>query len=279
MNKVINDLIQLQDLIQIQAQHKTLKPRNHLSQLISSIEEMKANLPRSTRDLFEKLQKTTQMAIVPIYNGACTGCGMDLPIGQVNEVKMPTQLQQCPSCSRIVYMPPKDMPTMTGTTASKYGPRQTGIEKYTSRELMLPDLDADNAEEATEALCGAMESAGFVQDCKQMVEIALERESVVSTAVDHGAAFPHARGIEGGGLTLAFGKSTKGFTFDSSAKEPTHFVFFIAIPTAASAFYLKLLAGLTEALQSEANRKRLLKADTPQKLMSALLQSTRKTIK
>lgn len=279
MNKTINDLIQLQDLIQIQAQHKTIKPKNHLAQLNNSIEKMTASLPDDIRSIFTKLQRNSQLAIVPIHNNSCTGCGMDLPVGQVNEIKMPTELQQCPTCSRILYMPPKNMPLMTGTTASKYGPRQTGIAKYTSPELMIPELGAQNADQAIEELCALMLSAGFVHDGEQMAEIAMERESVVSTAVDHGAAFPHARGIEGGGLTLAFGKSTQGFIFDSAAAEPSHFVFFIAIPTAASAFYLKLLAGLTESLQSEASRKKLLKAETPERLMTVLLQTTRKTIK
>ena len=50
--------------------------------------------------------------------------------------------------------------------------------------------------------------------------------------------------MEGGGLTLAMGLSSKGIKFGGPARSLTRIVFLIVIPSAASAFYLKLLAGL-----------------------------------
>jgi mannitol/fructose-specific phosphotransferase system IIA component (Ntr-type) len=64
--------------------------------------------------------------------------------------------------------------------------------------------------------------------------------------------------VEGGGLTLALGVSRKGIAFDGADAKPTHLVFFIVIPIAASAFYLKLLAGLAETFVKVENRKAIL---------------------
>lgn len=279
MNKLTNDLLQLQELIEIRAQHQTIKPRNHLAQLNGSIEKMESQLPPEIEAMFQKLLRSTKAVVVPVHHGACTGCGMNIPVSLTQDIRSGKSIQQCSNCSRILYCPPEDMPVINATASSKYGVRQTGIAKYTAPELMLPELEARDAEAAIEELCQKLKDEGFVDDTTQLVEIAMEREAVISTAVDHGIAFPHARGVEGGGLTLALGKSERGFKFDESSDELTHLVFFIIIPTAASAFYLKLLAGLTESLQNELRRNKLLQADSPKKLWNALLQATKKTIK
>jgi mannitol/fructose-specific phosphotransferase system IIA component (Ntr-type) len=279
MNKITNDLIQLQELIEVKAHHQTIKPRNHLTQLNKSIEKMLGELPPDIRTLFEKLIKTSHTAVVPVYNDACSACGMNIPVSMKYDIKSAKTIEQCPNCSRILYSPPENLEMIASAERAKHLRHQTGIAKYSSAALMIFDLDAGNSEEAIGAICARLEAEGFVDDGAQIAEIALERESIISTAVDHGVAFPHARGVEGGGLTLALGKSAKGFHYDEDSDELTHLVFFIVIPTAASAFYLKLLAGLTEALQSEASRAKLIKAESDKKLWNALIQTTKKTIK
>ncbi len=278
MKKIINDIIQLQELIEVKIQHQTMRPRNHLTGLNKSIDKMTKSLPQEVRSIFEKLHKKSQLAIVPIHDGCCAGCGMNLPVSLVYDVKAEIELQQCPNCSRIIFIYPGDAPVMTGTSTSKYAPRQSGIARYSSVDLMLPDMQATDCEGAVGELCSVMQSAGFTKDKEQLAELAMERESIVSTAMDHGIAFPHVRGIEGGGMILALGKSSEGINFNESSDEPVHIIFFMVIPTAASAFYLKLLSGLSESYQNEKNREKLLGADTPKKMWNALIQTTRKTV-
>ena len=59
----------------------------------------------------------------------------------------------------------------------------------------------------------------------------------------------------------------------------TKIIFFIAIPTAAAAFYLKLLSGLAETFAKEEARKALMDAKDQDKLWKALSKLTRATIK
>ena len=100
----------------------------------------------------------------------------------------------------------------------------------------------------------------------------------MSTAVDHGIAFPHARGVEGGGLTLAVGLSAKGIRFSPESRALSRIIFFVSIPTAASAFYLKLLSGLTKTFEKTAHREKLQAAETPEELWKALKSTTRAAI-
>ena len=144
---------------------------------------------------------------------------------------------------------------------------------------MISELDCDDKEGAIAALAGQMETEGFVDKADLLVEEALRREALYSTAVDHGLAFPHVRGVEGGALTLSVGLSKKGIHFDGPNGDLTHIVFFIVIPTAASAFYLKLLAGLTETFMVEDAREALMAAEDQAAVWKVLVKTTRKAIK
>ena len=118
----------------------------------------------------------------------------------------------------------------------------------------------------------------FIDGEKKLKEEVLRREAIVSTAVNNGLAFPHARGIEGGGLTMALGIRGKGLKFSKDAKRLTRIIFFMVIPTAASAFYLKLLAGLTRAFRDKEAREKLLAAESEKEVWKLLGKLTRTSI-
>jgi len=143
----------------------------------------------------------------------------------------------------------------------------------------MPHIEAATRDEAIEEMSMKLEAEQFVDNGRKLRDAAIARESIISTAVEHGIAFPHVRGIEGGGLTLALATSKKGIRCEQGGKNLTRIIFFLLIPTGASAFYLKLLAGLTESFQKKENRDKLLDADTPEKLWKALAATTRSTVK
>src|SRR5262249_16943485 len=125
----------------------------------------------------------------------------------------------------------------------RMAPRKVGISRFSSQSLMIPRMEATDKESAIRELGIKMAEEGFVDNGPKFVEEALRREAILSTAVEHGLAFPHVRGVEGGGLSLSLGISEKGIEFDGiDGKVKTRMIFLIAIPVAASAFYLKLLA-------------------------------------
>jgi mannitol/fructose-specific phosphotransferase system IIA component (Ntr-type) len=153
---------------------------------------------------------------------------------------------------------------------------KTGISRFSAEELMIVGLDVDTREEAIAQLADAMEKGGFIKNADSLVTAALERESVLSTAMGEGLAFPHVRGVEGGGLTLAMGVSQKGIDWEG---EKVNFVFLSAIPVAVSAFYLRLMSGIIQTFSKEANRKSILEAADSAALWKALQKATRITVK
>jgi mannitol/fructose-specific phosphotransferase system IIA component (Ntr-type) len=276
MQSLINQLLQLQELVLILDEHRATGDGSHLTRLQQNVEAMAEGLPIQVKGFVQRLLKKDHIVMAPMHNGSCAMCGMRLPISQVQAVKQAKDMQTCPSCARILYEP-LDVARWVGEVHSRSEPRKVGIARFSAPSLMIANLKATNRNDAILELANAMQDARFVDDAGKLVTAALERENVLSTAVENGLAFPHVRGIEGGGLTLALGTSQKGIKFDDD--HVAKIIFFLAIPTAVSAFYLRLVAGLSETFLKAANRASLLAATTQDQLWKALVRITRNTVK
>jgi mannitol/fructose-specific phosphotransferase system IIA component (Ntr-type) len=143
---------------------------------------------------------------------------------------------------------------------------------------MVPKLAATTREEVIGELAKLMGDGGFVEDAATVTELALRREAIVSTAVEHGLAFPHVRDVEGGGLTFAVGLKEKGIKFGAHEDHLSKIFFFIVLPTPATAFYLRLLAGMVRTFESTEARKELLDCDTPEQMWKTLIKLTKSTV-
>ena len=274
---IITQLVQLQELLIAKKQQEASSPEGaHTEKLDEAIVALAKALPPPVLAQFQRLLKRDPQAIVPIENGICTGCGVALPIALTHQVHAADDIYHCPECARLLFYREKIARNIRKAARRNDAPL-VGIARYSAETLMIPDLQAKDCAGAIRELALQMQEEGFVDDTDTLVTAALQREAIVSTAVGHGIAFPHVRSVEGGGLTLALGISKEGIPFDASnPKELVHVVFFMVIPTAASAFYLKLLSTLSRTFASEAARQKLLDADTPDKLWKELDKLTQK---
>ncbi len=277
MKNIVNALYQLQELILARDEHRATGDGAHLARLNESIDTLMRELPTNVASYANRLMNRDHVMMAPVHNGCCAVCGMRLPVSQIQTVRQCKSLQFCPGCARILYED-SEAPQWVGAIPSRNEPRKTGISRFSAETLMVPDLVACSAADAIEVLAGKMESEGFISRADKLILSAMERESVLSTAMDNGLAFPHVRSVEGGALTLACGVSKEPITWDNEGN-PVNIVFLVTIPSAVSAFYIRLIAGLTEAFLKEANRKALYEADTPLALWKALCKATRYTIK
>ena len=276
MQSLINHLLQLQELVLILDEHRATGDGSHLTRLSENVEQMTEKLPIQIRGFVQRLLKKDHIVMAPMHNGACAICGMRLPISQVQSVRKLKEVQTCPSCARILFESP-EAAHWVGEAASRTEPRKSGIARFSAATLMLPNMQAATRDDSIRELATCIQAAGFVDDADKLVHAAIERENILGTAMEHGLAFPHVRGVEGGGLTLAMGTSAKGIPFDND--HISNIICFFLIPTAVSAFYLRLMAGLTESFMKTQNRTALMAAATPEQLWKALTKATRYTVK
>ena len=279
MQKTINHLVQLQELTLARAEQEASMPGSQLGQLDQAIDTMMNELQPDVQSTFRRMLKKSSLAMVPIANKNCSACGMSLPVSLIQAVRTAEKLQACPNCGRLLYYTttaPRQVGVSKGRRRSE--PPKVGVERFSAPNLMIPRLAATDRDGAIAEICHLMQAEKFIDNGDLLREEALKREAIVSTAVDQGLAFPHVRGVEGGGLTLALAVSEKGIKFGGPSRTLTRIIFFLVIPTAASAFYLKLLSGLTDACRKEDSRTKLLEAETPEALWNALLKVTKSAL-
>ena len=276
MKSQINNLRQLQELVLTRDEHHQTGDGSHLDSLNDSIFELQDKLDPQVRGLYDRLYKKSHIVLAAMSNGCCSVCGMQVPIAQSQQVKLAQHLVTCSSCGRILFADDADAAHNVAEKSDR-DDTKTGISRFSAEELVVADLDSTSEQDAIAALAGLMEKNRFISNADSLVAAAMERESVLSTAMDGAPlAFPHVRGVEGGSLTLAMGVSKKGIDW---AGTKVNVVFLSAIPVAVSAFYLRLMSGIMQAFSKPENVDALLAAKDQTALWKALVKATRHYVK
>jgi len=73
-----------------------------LAQLERKRQQQVAAIPPSHLATYERLRQRLGHAVALLQGSACSGCGMTLPTGQVQQVRMSQELTFCPNCQRIL---------------------------------------------------------------------------------------------------------------------------------------------------------------------------------
>ena len=275
MKSQLNTLRQLQELVLTRDEHHQTGDGSHLDALNDSIDALQSKLEPQVAGLYARLYQKSHIVISAMNNNCCAVCGMQVPIAQGQQVRLAQHLVTCSSCGRILFAMDEDAVKNTAEAPDRDNPK-TGISRFSAEELMVPELQATTREGAIAELALVMEKHGFISSAQNLTAAALEREGVLSTAMDGALAFPHVRGVEGGGLTLALGVSKNGIDWGG---EKVHLVFLSAIPVAVSAFYLRLMAGISQTFVKEANAKAVLAAADAASLWKTLQKVTRTTVR
>lgn len=85
---------------------QTETKRENMARLQREQAQRLARIPEDIRELYELLnQKYPGSAIVPVKEGACSGCSMNLVRQRVTEVRRADQPVRCDNCTRLLYDP------------------------------------------------------------------------------------------------------------------------------------------------------------------------------
>ena len=130
---------------------------------------------------------------------------------------------------------------------------------YFKDSLSIFDLKADNKRDALAEMIDCVCEVHNIKDKEIILEMLLNRESLGSTAIGKGVAFPHGRTLAIPELSLLFARSQDGIDFDAVDKKPTHLFFLIiAPPQDKDNLYLQVLGKMVDVIKDEKTRKQLL---------------------
>lgn len=262
MNKYINQLLQIQDMLFVLHENDILHKDKGTEESISTklnknIQNMKESLPQKILSEVNRIADKYDVFVVPMMNDTCMGCFMKLPVGVANNVKNTAQCLNCPSCHRFLY---EDFQTERPDNNFHY----KGVARFSSIDLMFPQLNATNHADAITEIASKTAETGFVENRENFIEALLQREAMASTAVGSGIAFPHARGIRACGMTLAVGISKNGIDFGDGEK--VNLIFLSAVPTQTSMFYMELVSKIARYFGKPENAKKMITCETPEEM-------------
>jgi mannitol/fructose-specific phosphotransferase system IIA component (Ntr-type) len=118
------------------------------------------------------------------------------------------------------------------------------LADYTRRELLLPDLQEQDAAGIISELSQVLQQHGCVPDVLPFYHAALNQELMSNSALECGIAFPHARLSGVKQLQFALGRTGEPIIWGPKGSLPVRLVFLLAVPATDAANYLHLLASL-----------------------------------
>jgi fructose-specific phosphotransferase system IIA component len=148
------------------------------------------------------------------------------------------------------------------------------LSKFCDENLIVFDLRAKTKDEVIEELVDLATKSNMIKDHEELLNDIRERESLVTTGVGYGVAFPHAKTKSAKGIVIAFGRSNEGIDFDAMDHQPVHLFFLIAAPEDAVGAHLNVMARLSYLMKSEENRTKLTEATSPGDVL-ALIDNVR----
>jgi mannitol/fructose-specific phosphotransferase system IIA component (Ntr-type) len=132
------------------------------------------------------------------------------------------------------------------------------LASYFRESLCIFDLKATTKREALAELVEAVCNDRDIRDRDLILEMLLNRESLGSTAIGKGVAFPHGRTLAVRDLSIVFGRSTAGIDFDAVDRKPTHIFFLIiAPPQDRDNVYLQVLGRVVDLIKEDSLRERI----------------------
>lgn len=143
------------------------------------------------------------------------------------------------------------------------------------RDVLAPgqislELPGDTKGDIIEALLDLLMAAGEISDRGRALERVLERESRMSTGIQHGVAIPHGKTDAVNRLLVSFGRKTNGIDFDALDGEPSRLFFMTLSPRDSTGPHVELLAEIAALLNDQSVRARLLEAESAEEILHIL---------
>lgn len=146
------------------------------------------------------------------------------------------------------------------------------LADFTSPGLIISHLRGQDAASVIQELSQAMQREQRVPDLLPFYHAALNREFLVSTDMEAGMAFPHARlpGLKE--LFFAFGRSDRPLGWGAKATRSVRLVFLMAVPATDSTQYLSLISGLARLAKDSRLVDKLMAAQDTFQILEVLQQ-------
>lgn len=129
-----------------------------------------------------------------------------------------------------------------------------------NEDVVKVPLDSSTKEDIFRELVDLLFDAGKITKPDEIYDAVIEREQLLSTALENGIAIPHAKTEAVANLTMALGISPEGIDADSQDGKPSYAFFLILAPPNQSGPHIEALSEIASATKSSSFRRLLITA-------------------
>lgn len=144
------------------------------------------------------------------------------------------------------------------------------IGSLLDKNMILLDVEVKSKEEIINLSIDLLGKSKYIKDKEAVLSALLKRESMGTTGIGHGVALPHARTSAVNQIILAFIRTKNRIDFEAMDKELVSLIFVVVSPENDTASYMEVMAAIARILSKEENRKLLINAENPKKLISII---------
>ena len=144
------------------------------------------------------------------------------------------------------------------------------LKKALNRRAINLELKSSTKETVVEELVDLLVSAGMIKERGSVVTAVLNRESKMSTGMQHGIAIPHGKSDTVDSLVCAVGLCRSGIDFDSIDGESCKIFILTVSPINRTGPHIQFLAEISRLLNEENVRNQLLHASSEEVVVRIL---------
>lgn len=154
---------------------------------------------------------------------------------------------------------------------SSHAPRgRETVMPHLRQEAMIPRLEATGKEAVIDELIVALIRSGVINSAEETRKAVWDRETTMSTGMQHGIAVPHGRTDAVKELVCAVGLKPGGIEFGSLDGEPARIILLTVSPKSAPAPHVQFMAQIAQRLTDE-GRANLMACTTAAEMMAWFL--------
>jgi len=147
---------------------------------------------------------------------------------------------------------------MRKTLLSKGRVAKIDIQGILNQDSIIMEMKSETKEQVIKELINVLDKNKKIKNKKVAYNAVMEREVTMSTGMEKGLAFPHAKTNAVKEMVMAIGLKHKGINFKSIDGKPSKIFILILSPKAVSGPHIQLLAGLASILKEKQARSQLL---------------------
>ncbi len=125
-------------------------------------------------------------------------------------------------------------------------PKQNNIKKYIDNAHVYLDIKADNKKDLLDEILNNVNASGMKLDIDKIIENIYKKESLGTSGLGYGVAFPHTYTEDVDDEKIIFATSKKGIIYNSLDDKPVHLIIMFLTPQSQSSQYLSHLSMLAK---------------------------------